>query len=97
VIEARTDVVGSLLRPPELVAAQDQLARGELAPTESRKRFLSAEEFTYLRGRTDRVIKVTLPSPSLRSGFARRLRSCRSSDSRSRRSVASPPRSLVIP
>ena len=28
-----------------------------------RKRFLSAEEFTYARGRTDRVLKVTLPSP----------------------------------
>jgi 5-methyltetrahydropteroyltriglutamate--homocysteine methyltransferase len=34
-----------------------------------RKRFLSAEEFTYLRGRTRRVIKVTLPSPSLFANF----------------------------
>lgn len=30
-----------------------------------RKRHLSAEEFTYLRGRTNKIIKVTLPSPSL--------------------------------
>jgi 5-methyltetrahydropteroyltriglutamate--homocysteine methyltransferase len=34
-----------------------------------RKRFLSAEEFTYMRGRTDRVVKVTLPSPSLFANF----------------------------
>jgi 5-methyltetrahydropteroyltriglutamate--homocysteine methyltransferase len=148
VIEAHTDVVGSLLRPPELLAGQDRLARGELTAAEfkriedqavdealrlqeaagvevvtdgemrrlsfqsqmtaavegfgdwdldaflwgdwqseelgdmhverpslavaarlSRKRFLSAEEFTYLRGRTDRVIKVTLPSPTLFANF----------------------------
>jgi 5-methyltetrahydropteroyltriglutamate--homocysteine methyltransferase len=148
VIEARTDVVGSLLRPAELVAAQKRFARGELAAAEfkrledeavddalrlqeeaglevvtdgemrrlsfqsqmpaavegfadwdldafvwgewqseelgemrverpslavvsklRRKRFLSAEEFTYLRGRTDRLVKVTLPSPSLFANF----------------------------
>jgi 5-methyltetrahydropteroyltriglutamate--homocysteine methyltransferase len=148
VIEARTDVVGSLLRPAELVAAQKRFARGELAAAEfkrledeavddalrlqeeaglevvtdgemrrlsfqsqmtaavegfgdwdlnafiwgewrseelgemrverpslavvstlKRKRFLSAEEFTYLRGRTDRLVKVTLPSPSLFANF----------------------------
>jgi methionine synthase II (cobalamin-independent) len=148
VLEARTDVVGSLLRPPELLTAQEALARGELTPAEfkrvedaavdealrlqeaagldvvtdgemrrlsfqsqmtaavegfgdwdldaflwgdwhsdehgdlhverpplavvsrlRRKRFLSAEEFTYLRGRTERVIKVTLPSPSLFANF----------------------------
>ena len=34
-----------------------------------KKRFLSAEEFTYARGRTDRVLKVTLPSPSLFANF----------------------------
>ncbi len=34
-----------------------------------RKRHLSAEEFTYLRGRTDRIAKVTLPSPSLLANF----------------------------
>jgi 5-methyltetrahydropteroyltriglutamate--homocysteine methyltransferase len=140
--------VGSLLRPPELVAAQEHLARGELAVPEfkriedaavdeaialqeeaglevvtdgemrrlsfqsqmttavegfgdwdldaflwgewhsdelgdlvverppiavvgklRRRRFLSAEEFTYARGRTDRVLKVTLPSPSLFANF----------------------------
>jgi 5-methyltetrahydropteroyltriglutamate--homocysteine methyltransferase len=148
VLEARTDVVGSLLRPPELVEARERLAVGELSPaafkriedaavddalrlqeeagldvvtdgemrrlsfqsqmTEAvdgfgewdldaflwgewhseklgdmavdrpaigvvgkleRKRFLSAEEFTYGRGRTDRVLKVTLPSPSLFANF----------------------------
>jgi len=146
---ARTDVVGSLLRPPGLLAARDAyLERGELTAaafkaaedeavdealllqgeagldvvtdgemrrlsfqsqlTESvdgfgdwdldaflwgewhsdrlgekriarppigvvgrlrRRRFLSAEEFTYVRGRTDRIVKVTLPSPSLFANF----------------------------
>jgi 5-methyltetrahydropteroyltriglutamate--homocysteine methyltransferase len=148
VLLARTDVVGSLLRPPELVQAQERLARGELSIPEfkriedravdeaialqeeagldvvtdgemrrlsfqsqmtaavegfgewdldaflwgewhseelgdllverppiavvgrlRRKRFLSAEEFTYARARTDRVLKVTLPSPSLFANF----------------------------
>jgi 5-methyltetrahydropteroyltriglutamate--homocysteine methyltransferase len=148
VIKAHTDVVGSLLRPPELIAAREQLERGELDPPEfkriedravddalrlqeeagldvvtdgemrrlsfqsqlteavegfgdwdlnaflwgewksddigemrierpplrvvgklHRKRFLSAEEFTYARGHTDRVLKVTLPSPSLFANF----------------------------
>jgi methionine synthase II (cobalamin-independent) len=144
----RTDVVGSLLRPPELLEARERFARNELSPAafkrfedravdealrmqeESglhvvtdgemrrlsfqsqlveavegfadwdldaflwgtwrsdeledvkierppiavvgalrRKRFLSAEEFTYTRGRTDRIVKVTLPSPSLFANF----------------------------
>lgn len=34
-----------------------------------RKRHLAAEEFVYLRGRTSRVAKVTLPSPSLFVNF----------------------------
>ena len=34
-----------------------------------RKRHLSAEEFTYLRGRTTRIPKITLPSPSLFANF----------------------------
>jgi 5-methyltetrahydropteroyltriglutamate--homocysteine methyltransferase len=34
-----------------------------------RKRHLSAEEFTYLRGRTRRTPKITLPSPSLWANF----------------------------
>lgn len=34
-----------------------------------RKRFLCAEEFIYVRGRTDRQVKVTLPSPSLFANF----------------------------
>lgn len=35
----------------------------------SRKRHLSAEEFTYLRARTTRTPKITLPSPSLWANF----------------------------
>src|SRR6185436_6959525 len=34
-----------------------------------RKRHLSAEEFTYLRGRTQCIPKITLPSPSLWANF----------------------------
>ena len=34
-----------------------------------RRRFLSAAEFTYARSRTERVVKVTLPSPSLFANF----------------------------
>lgn len=34
-----------------------------------RKRHLSAEEFTYLRARTERTKKITLPSPSLWTNF----------------------------
>lgn len=152
--EAHTDVVGSLLRPPDLLEAREQLTRGELAPREfkriedravdeairlqeaagldvvtdgemrrlsfqsqlteavdgfgewdldaflwgewhgdevgdrtierppiavvsklRRRRFLSAEEFTYARGRTDRVLKITLPSPSLFASFYDPVRS----------------------
>jgi 5-methyltetrahydropteroyltriglutamate--homocysteine methyltransferase len=148
VIGIHVDVVGSLLRPPELLEAQRQLAEGEIGPpdfkrvedravddaivlqeeadlpvltdgemrrlsfqsqmTEAvegfgdwdldaflwgrwhsdevgdlelerppiavtgklrRRRFLSAEEFTYARARTDRIVKVTLPSPSLFANF----------------------------
>jgi 5-methyltetrahydropteroyltriglutamate--homocysteine methyltransferase len=148
VLAARTDVVGSLLRPPELLEARERLAQGAIRPpdfkriedgavddaialqeaaglevvtdgemrrlsfqsqlTEAvegfgewdldaflwgewhgdevgdrdierpplavvgklrRRRFLSAEELTYARGRTDRVLKVTLPSPSLFANF----------------------------
>ena len=46
-------------RPPTL---------GVVSPLR-RKRHLSAEEFTYLRGRTTRIAKVTLPSPSLFANF----------------------------
>ncbi len=147
---SHADVVGSLLRPPELLAAREDLAAGRVAPYEfkrvedaavdqavaaqegagletltdgemrrlsfqsqmpeavdgfgdfdldaflwgdwkgdvqvgdlrrerpstlgvtgtlRRKRHLSAEEFTYLRSRTSRLPKVTLPSPSLFANF----------------------------
>jgi 5-methyltetrahydropteroyltriglutamate--homocysteine methyltransferase len=148
VIEARSDVVGSLLRPPELLDAQERAEAGELSQAEleaaedravddalrlqeeaglavvtdgemrrlsfqsqmtaavegfgnwdldaflwgdwhgdevgdrtverppiavvgklRRRRFLSAHELAYARGRTDRVLKVTLPSPSLFANF----------------------------
>jgi 5-methyltetrahydropteroyltriglutamate--homocysteine methyltransferase len=145
---ARTDVVGSLLRPPELLEAQRRHARGEIPDDElvraedravdgalrlqaeaglevvtdgemrrisfqsqlpaavdgfapwdvdaflwgdwhseevgdlsvprppiavverlRRRRFLSAHELAYARDRTDRILKVTLPSPSLFANF----------------------------
>jgi 5-methyltetrahydropteroyltriglutamate--homocysteine methyltransferase len=148
VLEARSDVVGSLLRPPDLLAARERHGSGALTSAEfkriedaavdealrlqeeagldvvtdgemrrlsfqsqmteavegfgewdldaflwgewhsaevgdatierpplavvdklRRRRFLSAEEFTYARGRTSRVVKVTLPSPSLFANF----------------------------
>lgn len=148
-LDARSDVVGSLLRPQQLLEARERYAAGELTPAEfkpiedaavddalrrqeaaglevvtdgemrrlsfqsqlaeaveglgdwdldafmwgtwhgtpevgdqrverpslavvdrlRRRRFPTAEEFTYLRGRTDRTIKVTLPSPSLFASF----------------------------
>lgn len=34
-----------------------------------RRRSLCTEEFTYMRGRTDRTVKVTIPSPSLFANF----------------------------
>ena len=155
-INARADVVGSLLRPPELLSAQKQLVAGELTPAEfkriedravdqavelqeeaglevvtdgemrrqsfqsqmtaavegfgehtldaflwgkwrgdsrvgnqdlerplklgvvgklRRRRHLSAEEFSYLRARTRRTAKITLPSPSLWVNFWSRERS----------------------
>ncbi len=40
-----------------------------------RRRHLSAEEFTYLRARTRRIAKITLPSPSLWVDFWSRERS----------------------
>jgi 5-methyltetrahydropteroyltriglutamate--homocysteine methyltransferase len=148
VLDAHTDVVGSLLRPPELLAARERFERGELGEAEleqvenravdeairlqedagldvvtdgemrrlsfqsqmteavegfgdwdldaflwgewhsdeigdlvverppiavvgklRRKRSLSVDEVTYALGRTNRVLKVTLPSPSLFANF----------------------------
>ncbi len=147
-IEARSDVVGSLLRPRKLLEARELLKRGEISRSEftqvedaavdaairlqedaglavvtdgemrrlsfqsqlteavegfsewgldaflwgdwhgdevgdkrierppiavlgrlQRRRFLSAGEFAYARGRTERIVKVTLPSPSLFANF----------------------------
>lgn len=148
VLEARSDVVGSLLRPPELLVARERFERGQLDSTGlkqaedaavddalrlqedagmavvtdgemrrlsfqsqmteavegfgewdldaflwgewqsgelgelkverppiavqgklRRRRFLSADELTYALPRTDRILKVTLPSPSLFANF----------------------------
>jgi 5-methyltetrahydropteroyltriglutamate--homocysteine methyltransferase len=148
VLEARTDVVGSLLRPPALLEAQRRRAAGELSQAElvraedaavdealtlqeeagidvvtdgemrrlsfqsqlpaavegfgewdldaflwgewhseevgdvrlerpplavvsklRRKRSIAAAEFAYARGRTGKLLKVTLPSPSLFANF----------------------------
>lgn len=149
-ITSHSDVVGSLLRPPELLRAREDIAAGRISTTElkaiedravdeavalqeeaglnvvtdgemrrlsfqsqmtaavdgfskhgldaflwgewygdervgdrslerpanlavvgklRRRRHLAAEEFTYLRARTSRTPKVTLPSPSLFAGF----------------------------
>jgi len=48
-----------------------QIERPPLAVVDKlrRRRFLSAEEFTYARGRTTATLKVTLPSPSLFANF----------------------------
>src|SRR6266542_7085543 len=48
-----------------------KVARPELAVVGKlrRRRSLCAEEFAYARGHTDRVLKVTLPSPSLFANF----------------------------
>jgi 5-methyltetrahydropteroyltriglutamate--homocysteine methyltransferase len=150
VITARADVVGSMLRPPELLEARRRFAAGEISAPEfkrvedgavdwalslqaraglpivtdgemrresfqsqmveavegfgehtidaylwgewhgdervgertitrpatlgvvrklRRRRFLSVEEFVYARARTERTVKVTLPSPSLYANF----------------------------
>jgi 5-methyltetrahydropteroyltriglutamate--homocysteine methyltransferase len=147
-ITPRSDVVGSLLRPPELLEAQRQMAAGEMTPAEfkrvedkavdaalelqtqaglevatdgemrrlsfqsqlvaavdgfsawdidaflwgewhsdelgevdierpplavvdklTRRRWVSVEEFAYARGRSDAILKLTLPSPSLFANF----------------------------
>jgi 5-methyltetrahydropteroyltriglutamate--homocysteine methyltransferase len=58
--EWRSDELGDMNveRPPLAVTGKLQ-----------RRRFLSAAEFMYARDRTDRVLKVTLPSPSLFANF----------------------------
>ena len=58
--EWHSDELGDLVveRPPIAVVG-----------TLRRRRSLSGEEFAYARGRTDRVLKVTLPSPSLFANF----------------------------
>jgi 5-methyltetrahydropteroyltriglutamate--homocysteine methyltransferase len=148
VITLHTDVVGSLLRPPELLDSQKQLAAGAISPAQfkaiedravdgaialqesvglevvtdgemrrqsfqsqmtaavsgfgafdldaflwgewydehgvekklrprrlgaveklQRRRFLSADEFLYLKNKTKRIAKITIPSPSLWANF----------------------------
>src|SRR5919106_1621082 len=77
-VTAHADHVGSLLRPPELLDARRRHHAGELGdktverPAEMavvdrlhQRRGLAAEELTFLRAHTDRIAKVTLPSPTL--------------------------------
>ncbi len=56
----QSDVVGEMRieRPPI----------GVVGPLR-RRRGIATEEFVYTRGRTDRIVKVTLPSPSLLANF----------------------------
>jgi 5-methyltetrahydropteroyltriglutamate--homocysteine methyltransferase len=55
-----SDEVGDLSVPRPPIAVVERLRR---------RRFLSAHELAYARGRTDRILKVTLPSPSLFANF----------------------------
>ena len=54
------DAGDSSIERPENLGVVDKLTR---------KRYLSAEEFIYLRARTSRTAKITLPSPSLWTNF----------------------------
>ena len=54
------DTGNSSLERPRNLGVVDRLAH---------RRHLCAEELTYLRGRTDRIAKVSLPSPSLWANF----------------------------
>jgi 5-methyltetrahydropteroyltriglutamate--homocysteine methyltransferase len=56
----QSDVVGEMKieRPPIAVVAPLRRRRG-----------IAVEEFVYTRGTTDRIVKVTLPSPSLFANF----------------------------
>ena len=58
--EWHSDELGDLVVPRPSIAVVDRLRR---------RRFLSAAEFSYARPRTDRILKVTLPSPSLYANF----------------------------
>ncbi len=50
------DMNGNVMRDPVTVALVKRIKR---------KRHLSSEEFSYLRGKTSRPIKITLPSPTM--------------------------------
>src|SRR6266849_802567 len=76
----RADQVGSLLRPPELLAARAEHAGGRLPREELRAiedraildaleqqrqtRRLTAEESAFLRAHAPGPFKITLPSPT---------------------------------
>jgi 5-methyltetrahydropteroyltriglutamate--homocysteine methyltransferase len=63
--EWHSDELGDLVVPRPPIAVVDKLRR---------RRFLTAEEFAYARPRTDRILKVTVPSPSLFANFYDPLR-----------------------
>src|SRR5262249_57286756 len=56
----RSDALGERVIERPALAVESRLRR---------RRFLSVEEFVYARARTARVVKVTLPSPTLFSQF----------------------------
>ena len=58
-ITARADVVGSLLRPSELIEARESVARGELSPPEF-KRIEDAAVDAALRLQEDAGLGVVL-------------------------------------
>jgi 5-methyltetrahydropteroyltriglutamate--homocysteine methyltransferase len=58
--EWHSDEVGDLTVERPAIAVVDTLRR---------RRSIAGEELAYARGRTDRVLKVTLPSPSLFANF----------------------------
>lgn len=82
-IEARTDVVGSLLRPPELEAARRRLERGAISPPEF-KRIEDAAVNAAIRLQEDAGLAVVTDG-------ARRPVSYRSCALRYLRSAGSPP------
>ena len=67
-LQARSDVVGSLLRPPELLSAQDSLARGELSEHEF-KRIEDASVDAAIRLQEDAGLDVVTDGEMRRLSF----------------------------
>src|SRR5438034_11397753 len=71
-IEARSDVVGSLLRPPELLEAQEKLARGELNEAEF-KRVEDAAVDAAIRLQEEAGLEVVTDGEMRRLSFQSRM------------------------